>query len=544
MCPRPLYWPQVDSFGRGRTFCLLIECLFLLQEGDEEEGEGDEATEEFGDATGDKGEEQNGRGSASAASASSSRKGSTTIVICGICKSSSANVAWFAYLEGKPDGFLCEDCGTIVESFTGEKSEAELIAAYKHDKKITREIDEARARISGDHAPAMPSRNVLSQRVVGITLKHERAFVTEAHLVAHLGCPLKTVGLSTISLQDVENNVIVGLILRVEDLPAELPWIKVELECRTEIMRTAYTLEPQDQLRSGHAECFFNHRVSQAVNKRAGPLRVGVHGLAKTPTLQQIIAKKEAVQREREEAAEEQARRQSAIDASEGGSRAERIGDADGLERRRQSSSRLEMLDDESDAATMPPPKKPRASLTGRKSAAASGAAQVVQASATSSAGSDVDFDDSASTAGSRRGARSVIGGAGGGNASVVSRRGAASTVGGVRGPGSVVSPADKSERSKGGAGGIDIEKILGGYSPGRELGPASARLESMRPGIEKEELATMIECARAAEKWHLKSILFSPSSSLVEAWQVFGIQHCFGSGTPSLPPRDVPCLG
>eukprot|EP00974_Lingulodinium_polyedra_P006369 605017-Lingulodinium_polyedra.AAC.1 len=113
-------------------------------------------------------------------------------------------------------------------------------------------------------------------------MQHERAFILESNLVAFLGCPLKTLGLAPITIQDVENNSVTGVIFRMEDLPPQLPWIKVTVDSRTEIVRDSHVLAANEQLRGNHAECFFNHSAQQVFGKRPTSLRTGSNGLGKS----------------------------------------------------------------------------------------------------------------------------------------------------------------------------------------------------------------------------------------------------------------------
>ena len=66
----------------------------------------------------------------------------------------------------------------------------------------------------------------------------------------------------------------------------------------------------------------------------------------------------------------------------------------------------------------------------------------------------------------------------------------------------------------------LDIENILQGYSPGRELGAARDKLPTLN-GFDRDELAMKIACAEAAQTWQLQTIHKQSTTALQQAWQV-----------------------
>lgn len=71
----------------------------------------------------------------------------------------------------------------------------------------------------------------------------------------------------------------------------------------------------------------------------------------------------------------------------------------------------------------------------------------------------------------------------------------------------------------------MDIQRILTeGYSPGRELPAAAAKLDSLGK-LEREELSLKIECAQAAVQWHPDGILKTPSPKLQKAWRTLNAE-------------------
>lgn len=65
----------------------------------------------------------------------------------------------------------------------------------------------------------------------------------------------------------------------------------------------------------------------------------------------------------------------------------------------------------------------------------------------------------------------------------------------------------------------LDIAKIMQGYAPGRELGAAKEKVQTLT-GFDQDELRAKIECAEAACVWNPSTLTKASSTALQSAWQ------------------------
>ena len=86
------------------------------------------------------------------------------------------------------------------------------------------------------------------------------------------------------------------MVLHIAGLPSYLPWSKVTLFSKTQTNLKVTLLGSDAQLRDGHARSVFNHRVHIMAQERSACLRTGNIGLLKTPTHEELLAKKQHVQ--------------------------------------------------------------------------------------------------------------------------------------------------------------------------------------------------------------------------------------------------------
>lgn len=115
----------------------------------------------------------------------------------------------------------------------------------------------------------------------------------ETAWVAHFSMPVATMGMKTVTLNDIEGVPRVGVVLRIEGLPADLPWSRVMMYSKTQTEMKVVLLGSGAQLRDGHARSVYTHRVNKRTQERSALLRTGTAGLLKTPTYEELLAKTE-----------------------------------------------------------------------------------------------------------------------------------------------------------------------------------------------------------------------------------------------------------
>eukprot|EP00974_Lingulodinium_polyedra_P110938 10729702-Lingulodinium_polyedra.AAC.2 len=152
-------------------------------------------------------------------------------------------------------------------------------------------------------------------------------------------------GMKTVTLNDIEGVPRVGVVLRIEGLPADLPWSRVMMYSKTQTEMKVVLLGSGAQLRDGHARSVYTHRVNKRTQERSALLRTGTAGLLKTPTYEELLAKKKTVQDTMaEEERQAEIQRKAAEEAGEDPlARREAVAAAPQL---RQTSSRIVEDDD------------------------------------------------------------------------------------------------------------------------------------------------------------------------------------------------------
>lgn len=118
---------------------------------------------------------------------------------------------------------------------------------------------------------------VYNRRTCGVTAKIPMAFVTEEHLIKFLKLAVaqisQKIGLQLIELPDAENVIKKGALLKLQDLPAELPYQVVEAFHKTESVLSEYWLDKSDAIREGQASDTFQFVLQQTLAERPAALR-------------------------------------------------------------------------------------------------------------------------------------------------------------------------------------------------------------------------------------------------------------------------------
>ena len=113
----------------------------------------------------------------------------------------------------------------------------------------------------------------------------------ETALTSILGMTAKSLNLATVEIPDVEGNLRTGIILKTDEIPADVPWTHVSIERRVETDINTGVLDRSQQLRQGHSKCVMDDFLKKEWANRSAPLRAG--GLSKTRSWAQVLHAKE-----------------------------------------------------------------------------------------------------------------------------------------------------------------------------------------------------------------------------------------------------------
>lgn len=419
----------------------------------------------------------------------------------------------------------------IAETFIGDEQTPAQVAQACRDKPDKKaEFEHARRVLQQQKRAEFGRTQVVSSTTfVGIQVEEARAFVTANIFENYMKIAIKALGLPLVQVQDVEGITREGVLLQLHGLPDDLPWSRVTAFSRTETEIKEVMLGPGEALRAGHADSLWKHYSKGGVAQRPTHLRSA--NIGKLPTFASTFAKKEDIQRKLQEKEAEHERRQAAADAAAlQGLSGNEVSQAAAAAMNRHSASRLSgpvssVAAPPAQAAKRKPSLGAQASsfmappLSGvkrRKSGAACpgspptavggggscelrvGGSRAGVSRWGGSAASDSGYVDALAEALDMKGDGDR--GKGGGSRAGLSR--------------SAV-PTNPSARAS--ADRLNIERVLAGYSPGRELGSLEGTLkkyQEQRLMAEALELETHIAAAHAAVTWQIPSILKSTTTS------------------------------
>jgi hypothetical protein len=206
-------------------------------------------------------------------------------------------------------GGLCELCGLTCESYPLEEQQ-DVVNKCRIQATFRRGFDAARSVMQTTVIQSALFKNASVQSVdrMGISLESVRAWVSEADFTEFFGVSPKVAGENLVTMKNSDNDMISGVILKLDALPEELPYQTIRLYHKYEIVHIDDALPRGEAVRDAQGTELMSMLVANNKKERVPEMRWS--GNIKTVgQVKENIAK---AQKDKEE----EERRQAAVAAS------------------------------------------------------------------------------------------------------------------------------------------------------------------------------------------------------------------------------------
>lgn len=191
-------------------------------------------------------------------------------------------VKWFAYDflpqgDRLPKGELCWVCGSLgetVPAMTPEQIKAKLSSGTDLTFEVMWEV--GKRRLKNEVPLNWRLGTVSTVTNSGLRCEWVYHFVEQSAFLKKTQHDMETRGLrlKTLTLTDPEGRQRTGALLRPEEVPPDLPFVRVTLYRDESLAHEEYFLNKPDSLNERHADNIFKYKVEETCKERSAALRL------------------------------------------------------------------------------------------------------------------------------------------------------------------------------------------------------------------------------------------------------------------------------